>query len=433
MTADTSLEVVVLNDYASLTGGSSAVAIASALGLVARGVRVTFFSCVGPVAPELRGVPNLKVVCLGQQEIAKDPNRVRAFIGGWRNDQAVRALRAHLAGRSPAHTIVHAHTWTKALSPFALEAVTRLGFPLVVTLHDYFITCPNGGFFAHREREICQRTPLSLSCWACHCDRRNFAHKLWRNARTVLQNRILRLPEKVDCFIGVSDFSLDVMRPHLPATTPALVVRNPVDCVPAPPVHVEENREFIFVGRFEKEKGVELFAEAVRRSGVSATFIGDGALSARVRELCPQATFTGWLNAGEIRARLRTARALVFPPLWYETLGLVVIEAAAAGVPAIVAHRCAATDFIRDGINGLHFTQGSAPALARQMAELDRNDGQAVYLGRAAYDWYWQDPWTAERHVSELLIIYPNLAGRPTPAQQEEISHERPRRIGTGC
>lgn len=414
------LEVIVLNDYASPTGGSTAVAIASAVELAARGVPVTFFSCVGPVAPQLRGVPNLAVVCLGQPEIGKDPNRVRAFADGWRNGRAVRALQALLAGKSPAHTVVHAHTWTKALSPFALETVTRLGFPLVVTLHDFFITCPNGGFFVHRTQEICRRTPLSLSCWSCHCDRRNFGHKLWRNARTVLQNRLLRVPEKVACFIGVSAFSLDVLRPHLPATTPLRIVRNPVDSVPAPPAPVAANREFAFIGRFEREKGAELFAEAVQVSGVPAVFIGDGALRPLLQERAPQARFTGWLDAPEIRRQLRQARALVFPPLWYETLGLVVVEAAAAGVPAIVADRCAATEHIRDGINGLHFTHGSAASLARQMSALARNDRQAAALGRAAHDWYWRDPWTAARHVSALLETYRPLVGEPAPADEKE-------------
>ena len=92
------IEVVILNDYATTTGGSTAVAIASALGLAARGIPVTYFSCVGPVAPELQNVPGLEVVCLGQHEIAKDPNRLRALATGLRNPSAVSALRRLLAG-----------------------------------------------------------------------------------------------------------------------------------------------------------------------------------------------------------------------------------------------------------------------------------------------------------------------------------------------
>lgn len=409
-------EVIVLNDYASLTGGSTSVAIASARGLAALGVRVTFFACVGPVAAALQDVPNLEVVCLGQEEIAKNRNRAQASLSGWCNDRAVRALRALLSHKSPATTVVHVHTWTKALSPFALDTVTRLGFPLVVTLHDFFIACPNGGFFVHRTKEICRRVPLSSSCWRCSCDRRNYRHKLWRNFRTVLQNRLLRVPEKVSVFIGVSAFSLNLLRRYLPEPTPTRIVRNPIDSPLEPRVRVTENRDFLFIGRFEAEKGVELFAEAVRLSGVPATFIGDGALAPRIRQLCPEANFTGWLGATEIRDHIRRARALVFPSLWYETLGLVVIEAAAMGVPAIVASGCAATDHIRDGVNGLHFTHGSAESLGRQMAVIARNDGLANHLSQAAHEWYWRDPWTTAHHVSALLEIYRELVGAPPAA-----------------
>jgi glycosyltransferase involved in cell wall biosynthesis len=412
------LEVVVLNDYASLTGGSTAVALASARGLATRGVPVTLFTCVGPVAPTVQGVPNLEVVCLGQAEIARDRNRLRAFAGGWRNGPAVRALRALLRRKSPAHTVVHVHTWTKALSPFALAAVADLGFPLVVTLHDFFIACPNGGFFVHGPDRICRLAPLSGACWRCHCDRRNYGHKLWRNARTVLQNRLLHVPRKAAHYVGVSDFSLGILRPYLPPGIPTRVVRNPVDCVFSPPAPVAANRRFVFVGRFETEKGVRLFAAAARAAGVPATFIGDGALRPELERLCPEAEFTGWLSPDRIRAKLQEARALVFPPLWYETLGLVVIEAAAAGVPALVASGCAATDYIRSDVNGLHFEHGSVEALAAQMRRLAADDARVGRLGRAAYDWYWQNPWTTDGHVEELRELYRDVLGAPAPAAQ---------------
>lgn len=406
-------EVVILNDYASTTGGSTAVAIAGALGLAARGVPVTFFSCVGPVDPRLLAAPNLTVVCLGQPEIAKDPKRLRAFSSGLRNRPAVAALRSVLAGKDPARTVVHVHTWMKALSPFALDAAASMGFPLVVTLHDFFIACPTGGFFDHRSARACERRPLSLSCLACRCDRRNHAHKLWRAARTTLQNRVLRLPERVTSYVAVSEFSLQILRPHLPPGAPAAVVRNPADCVDGGPADPARNDAFVFVGRFVPEKGVRLFAEAVRATGLPAVFVGDGELMPELRRLCPDARFTGWLGPDAIRAELRRARALVFPSLWHETLGLVAVEAAAAGVPALVADRCAAVDVVRHGVTGLHFAHGSADALADRMRELAADDALADRLGRAAYDHHRADPWTEERHIDDLLAHYRTLL---TPA-----------------
>jgi glycosyltransferase involved in cell wall biosynthesis len=418
------IEVIILNDYASLTGGSSAVAFASALGLAARDIPVTLFTCVGPVALQLRAFPNLKVICLDQLEIGKNPNHMEAFVDGWRNARAVRALREVLASKSPARTLVHAHTWSQSLSPFALEVVATMGFQLVVTLHDFFITCPTGTFFVHPKAEICRRVPLSLSCWRCNCDRRNYGHKLWRNVRTVIQNRMLKLPDKVSYYIGVSAFSLNIMRPYLPAAAPAKVVRNPVDCVKEKPVPVAQNHEFLFIGRFSPEKGVALFAQAVRATGVPATFIGDGALMPAVRQICPDSRFTGWLNQAEIRRHLRNARALVFPPLWYETLGLVVIEAAAAGVPVIISDQCAATDYIYNNINGLYFANGSAESLKHQIAAVAEDHDLASRLGQAAYELYWRDPWTSDRHVSELLEIYNELVWANASTTKGGTFHE---------
>lgn len=414
-------EIIILEDYASTVGGSTGVAIASALGLAARGLRVTYFSCVGPVSPRLQGVPGLEVICLDQAELARDPNRLRAFVSGLRNTRAERALHALLSERDPGRTIVHAHTWMKALSPFALQGIVTQGFPLVVTLHDYFIACPNGGFFDHRTGEICRRRPLSASCVGCNCDRRNYGHKLWRCARTALQNGWLGVPAQVTQYIGVSAFSTEILEPHLPPDAAVSTLRHPVDCVDEGPAPVAGNKNFLFVGRMVPEKGVRLFAEAMNATGRPAVFVGEGELLSELRQLCPHGRFTGWLDAAGIRAELQHARALVLPSLWYETLGLVAIEAAAAGVPVIVSDGCAATDYIRHDRNGLLFAHGSAASLALAVQRLADDDDLAGRLGAAAYRWYWDDPWTTDRHVTDLLEIYRSL-GVPATSELQEVA-----------
>lgn len=410
-------EIIILDDYASSAGGSNSVAIASAIGLAARGLLVTYFSCVGPVAPRLHGVPGLKVICLEQPEPDRDPHRLRALLSGLVNARVVRALRNLLATRDPNRTIVHVHTWMKALSPFALRSVVARNFPLVVTLHDYFIACPNGAFFEYPTGQICRRRPLSPSCLACNCDSRNYAYKLWHFLRSLLQNRLLALPRRITRYVGVSEFSAAILRPHLPPNAPVMVLRNPVDCHDEGPAPVGANRPFLFVGRLVAEKGVRLFAEAVAATGVPAVFVGEGELLPELRRLCPEARFTGWLDPAAIRAELRAARALVLPSLWHETVDLVAIEAVAAGVPAIVSDGCAATDHIRHGENGLYFTRGSSASLAVTLQKAAQDDALVTRLGATAYQWYWADPWTPTRHVEGLLEIYRTL-GAPPPEHQ---------------
>lgn len=408
------MRAIVLNDYAFISGGASIVAISSARGLAATGVPTTYFTSVEPLDPSLLGVPNLRVVCLGGQEIGHDSNRLRAFTGGLWNQHAWRALDRELALHDPEDTVVHVHMWTKALSSSVLKLAIRRGFKVLVTLHDFFIGCPTGGLFLHKTEEICTYKPLSWDCIRCSCDRRHYAHKLWRTARTVLQNQILRIPQGISQFVCVSQLSANLMRPWLPPESPMIIVRNPVDALDLGAAPVADSAPFLFIGRFSAEKGVLLAAQAVQRLGVPAVFIGDGELAAEARALCPHATFTGWLSATEIRSWLHRARALLFPPQWYETLGLVVVEAAAAGVPAIISDRCAATDFLDDGERGLHFRHGSLDSLCAAITRM-QDPSLAARLGRNAYDWYWQDPWTLDQHVSDLLALYERVLGISAP------------------
>ena len=401
-------ELLILSDFAHFNGGAAVVALNSARHIANAGVPVTVLSSVGPIDQTLAGVPNLSVVCLDQQEIVKDPNRRQAFIRGVKNGPAQQALRRLLAGKDPARTVVHAHQWSKALSPAVLAETLDRGFKLAVTLHDFFIVCPNGGFFVYPKLELCHRVPLSLDCLTCRCDRRSELHKIWRSARTWAQNSWWRVARRVDQFIGVSEFSAEIMRPYLPPTVPLDVVNYPCDCKDYGAAAVRDNDLFLFVGRIVPEKGPRLLAEAARRLGVKAVFIGDGELREAIQREYPEHEYTGWLDAPTIDRWMRRARALVFPSRWYETLGLVVVEAAAHGVPTVLADSSAASHFLEADRAGLHFRSGSVDSLAEQLGRL-RDDDLAARLGQGAYDWYWQHPWTMATHVDILQRIYARM------------------------
>jgi glycosyltransferase involved in cell wall biosynthesis len=310
-----------------------------------------------------------------------------------------------LLSKDPTKTVVHVHTWMKALSPGIISTALNRGFRVVMTLHDFFAVCPSGGFYIHPDRRTCDKTPLSAGCLTCNCDRRSYSHKLWRFARTALQNWWLRIAQRVHHYIGVSQFSVDLMRRYLPPRVPITIVRNPVPCRDSGPAPVDEGSNFIFLGRLVPEKGAELFAEASARGGVPAVFVGGGELEGDLRRRFPDATFRGWLKPAEVTATIRRARALVFPSLWYETLGLSAIEAMANGVPVIVSDRCAASEFVQNEYSGLHFQSGSAESLARQLRRLC-DDTLALRLGRNAYNWYWRDPWSLDAHVDQITQVY---------------------------
>ncbi len=406
------MRIIVVNDFAYVEGGASQVALASAIGLAARGHQVTYFSAVGPAMPELREC-GVRVVTTGQHDIAKDPSRLRAAIQGIWNRTSRRLLEAILADEDPRSTVVHLHGWTKALSSSVVRAVVRRQFPMVCTLNDYFTACPNGGFFVYPRARACSLVPLSGRCVLTQCDKRGYGQKLWRVMRQQVQRRWGMLPGAVRHFIKVSDFSLEILRPYLPPEAKVYALPNVIDIPRQAPVLVAANSAYTMVGRLSREKGPTVFAEAAGRGGFRAVFVGEGDRRDEIWRLCPGAEVTGWRSQSHVIEHLRQARALVFPSLWYEAQPLAVREAAALGVPAIVSDRCAARDDVVDGVTGLWFRGGDVEDLVRKMSRM-QDDDVVQAMGRAAYERYWSAPATVDDHVSRLEGIYREvMAERP--------------------
>jgi glycosyltransferase involved in cell wall biosynthesis len=406
------MHVIVATDFAYVNGGAANIALGSAKGLAERGHDVTIFSGVGPVAEHLREVPGLRHVCLDQMDVWRDPNRMRAAAHGLWNQEAARRMAHLLAGFEPARTIVHLHSWTKALSSSVVRAATQHGFQVVMTLHDFFTVCPNGTFFDHGKGCRCALRPMSAACVRANCDTHSYAHKLWRVARQIVQRSIGHLPQAAGDFVSVSQASDAIFRELLPPGCHLHYVRNFTE-VPRPePIDVEGHDEVVYVGRLSAEKGPQLLADCTRRLGVRAVFVGAGPLEGAVRERNPNAEITGWLAPDQVRERMNRARVLVFPSLWYETQGLVVAEAAAMGVPAIVPDGSAARDFVTDGVTGLWFKSGDGDDLCTQIDRVMSTPGLAARMGRDAYRQFWAEPPTLDRHLERLEDVYESILAR---------------------
>ena len=119
----------------------------------------------------------------------------------------------------------------------------------------------------------------------------------------------------------------------------------------------------------------------------------------------------GWHDGPGVRKRLREARALVFPSLWYEGQPLTVLEALALGTPVIAGDGSAGRESVIDGKTGLWFAQADVDDLARALVEM-MDDARIAAMSRAAYDAYWASPFSLERHCQRLETVYAELLAR---------------------
>ncbi|MHC2103926.1 glycosyltransferase family 4 protein [Methylobacterium sp. CM6246] len=397
------MHVVLVADHAAINGGQAKVAIESALGLAARGFRVSLFAAVGPIDPRLERA-GIRVVCLEQDDVTTARSKLAFAAQAIWNGAAARALAAELAACDPRDTLVHVHAFAKALSPAIGPALRASGLPCLYTMHEFFLVCPTGGFYAYPEQKICHRVPMSASCILANCDARSYPRKVARMVRHAGLAHVARLPELFAHVITISDLQESVVRPLLPAGTRFHRVDNPI-AVDQALVQAGPPGDFLFVGRISTEKGAPIFAEAARRAGVRAVFVGDGSERADLAARYPEAVMLGWRDSAAVQALMRQARALVFPSVWYEGQPLTVYEALACGTPVVVSDACAGREAVVDGETGFWFRSGDPDALAAHLRRLS-DDDLAARMGRAAHGRYWTAPLTPDVHLDRLTSVY---------------------------
>jgi glycosyltransferase involved in cell wall biosynthesis len=151
-----------------------------------------------------------------------------------------------------------------------------------------------------------------------------------------------------------------------------------------------EGFTLLFVGRLEREKGVEVLLDAWRKAGLdsSATLelAGDGPL----RPHGPGVRALGPVPRADLPPLYAAADALVLPSIrtatFLEPWGLVVNEAMHQGTPVIASDAvgAAAGGLVEDGRNGLVAPAGDAQALATRIRTLAVNPALRERLGAAA-------------------------------------------------
>ena len=184
---------------------------------------------------------------------------------------------------------------------------------------------------------------------------------------------------------------------------------------------------FLYVGRLAAEKRAEQIIDAFRlasdslpRGVIHLIMAGTGPCEKELRAAAPPGvSFLGFLDR---RSRLpdlyANCDAFVFASIT-ETLGLVVLEAMASGLPVIAAPAGGVRDHLRDGGNGLAYREGDAAAMARAMVKLAENWDLAQRLSRGARRT--AEALTWERELDRLDLSYREVCGNqhltvvPTP------------------
>ncbi len=304
-----------------------------------------------------------------------------AFASGIYNPRTTRAFERALKEHRP--DVVHAHELYPLITPWIYPLCRKHGIASVMTCHDYRLTCPV--FNHYRKGQVCTEC-IERNAWMCV--RNNCRGNVPESAAYTLQHvtgRLFRLFQYVDFFITPSIFTRDWLIRHAGIESDRIrAVGNPifVDAGSVKPYRPHERTYVAYAGRFFPEKGIDVLLRAAAMAGVTVRLAGEPRGFER-ETYGARAEFLGPLKPEDMNAFYDGARGLAVPSRWFETFGLVAVEAMARGVPVICSNIGALRELVDPGVHGRLCEPGHVEQWAAALKHL-WNDPEACTRMSAA-------------------------------------------------
>ncbi len=284
------------------------------------------------------------------------------------------------------------------------------------TLTDHWLVCPMHTLWKF-DREICTQP----TCYRCTLAGGR-PPQLWRDAE------FARAAARcIDAFLGPSLFTIRQHRTrglegtfvHLPQFQRATFAEGASETRAGRPY-------FLYVGRLEKLKGVQVAIPVIRsRPDVDLVIAGSGGMQAELRALAgaaPNVRFLGDVAQAGLDPLYRGALATIVPSLCYETFGLVVAESFAAGTPVIVHAQGALDEIVRAQGGGLIYRDASELGSAVDALRGDvRLRARLAGEARAAFEREFSEGVHLDRYLALVReLLEKKHAGEPLAQAHDE-------------
>jgi glycosyltransferase involved in cell wall biosynthesis len=280
--------------------------------------------------------------------------------------------------------LVHVHNLYPLFTPSVLAACNALNIPVVMTVHNYGLTCP---IQTHVRRGISCTECVDMGDQRCitnNC-RDNIAESLIYAGRHAVAKTLGLFTNNVTLFLPVSEYVRDSLMGLSIPRDRTFVVPNGVS-IPATGANPIEGMHAVFLGRFTEEKGVNTLIEAAKTvPEVSVKFYGDGPLRETMRASAPtNVSVHSWLAREDLPTVYRNARCVVVPSTWHEPCPMVAIEAMSWGIPVVATRVGGLSSLVIENETGFLVPPSDAVALGECLRLLQSKPALAGQLGRRA-------------------------------------------------
>ncbi len=305
--------------------------------------------------------------------------------------------------------VIHVHNLFPQLSPAVLYAAKKCRVPVVMTLHNYRLSCANAVML--RENTFCNQCnseafPLSAIKYGCYMGSPVATVPV---AGMIALHRYLKTWQKcVARFVMVSDAQKQLLLEANLGLDPQKITVKPNFVFDTEELSYSKDNYFLFVGNLAQHKGVPLLLEVFQNVQYPLKLIGLGELQPLVEQAAtenPHIEYLGYQSPEIVRAFMAKAKAIVLPSLCYETFGMVIIEAFSVATPAVVSNIGGPGCIVQEGNNGLLVEPGNADDLKAKLTQLWNDQDLHQTLSRNARLSY-ERQYSPQENRDQLMRIY---------------------------
>lgn len=275
------------------------------------------------------------------------------------------------------------------------------------TLIEHWLVCPMHVLWKF-DREVC----VTPACLRCQIAGRR-PPQAWRH--TGLMQRAAR---HIDAFVGPSVFTI---RMHQERGLRGAMIELPLFHPEPPPAANPEPRPdggrpyFLFTGRLEKIKGVQVLIPVLRgMPEVDLLIAGSGNYEGVLRELAagaPNIVFLGRVDHARLQTLYRRALATLVPSLCYETFGLIVAESFSTRTPVVVYAQSSLEELVQTHGGGLLYrTAGELRTALERLRDDPTLRARLGDEGRAAYEAEFAENAFLDHYVGVVRELLANRA-----------------------
>ena len=300
--------------------------------------------------------------------------------------------------------IVHLNNINFQLTPSIIYEIKKHNTPIVQTVHDVQIACPNHRMYNEASEKICSACADGrfINCTKNKCVHGSSLKSLIASIESYYYHS-KDTYNLVDAYICPSRFMADTIIKAGVSSEKTTVIHNYCTSYGQLEPKSKDNDYVLYFGRLSIEKGIKTLTDVCRElPEINFIFAGTGNLE----KLCQgidNVKCVGFKSGNELNELIRNAKFTVCPSEWYENCPMSIIESLSLGTPVIASDLGGTPELIENGKTGFIFKAYDKTDLKNKIVTLHGNQELIDKMSESCIE---LSSNTIEKYTEKLLEIY---------------------------